>query len=331
MWCHLPTYFRLIRSLRQVVLILLFIALITTLLFAHISHAASSTTKTINFQGRLQTAAGAVVADGHYNVQFKIYQDGTGTSAGNPGGLLKWTETYINSGGTQGIDVKNGYFSVNLGSVTPFGSSVDWNQDALFLSMNVAGSATGCTTFGTAPCTADGEMLPMKQVTAAPYAINAGAVGGKTADNFVQLGQGVQTDASTNTSSIFVNKTGTGNLLQLQNTATDVFTIDQTGNLTLGSNANKTLSIATSTDGTDGRQLAVSAGDGGAGGGSNGGTLSLQGGAAGGTNGDGGDILIDAGAKTGTGSDGSIAIGSSNANSIIIGSTSGTVSQDISK
>ena len=95
-------------------------------------------------------------------MQFKIYQDGTGTAAGNPGGSLKWTETYVNNDGTAGIEVKNGYFSVNLGSKTAFGSSVDWNQDTLWLSMNIAGSATNCTSFNSGACIADGEMLPMK-------------------------------------------------------------------------------------------------------------------------------------------------------------------------
>lgn len=196
MWCHLSTHIGFRRLLRFVVMILLFVALSTTLLFASISHAAPNVTRTVSFQGRLQTAAGAVVSDGHYNMQFKIYQGGTGTAVGNPGGSLEWTETYINNGGTSGVEVKNGFFSVNLGSVNPFGTSVDWDQDTLFLSMNVAGSATACTTFDTAPCGADGEMLPMKRITATPYAINAGAVGGKTVDQLLQNTATLQTNAN---------------------------------------------------------------------------------------------------------------------------------------
>lgn len=330
MWCHLSTGIGLRRSLRFVALALLFVALTTTLLFAHVTHAANGTTKTINFQGRLQTAAGAVVADGHYNMQFKIYQDGAGTAAGNPGGSLKWTESYVNNNADSGIEVRNGFFSVSLGSTNPFGTSVDWDQDTLFLSMNVAGSAAACTTFGSAPCSADGEMLPMKRITATPYAINSGMLAGKTADNFLQLAQGVQTDASTNTSSIHINKTGSGNLIQLQNTATDVFTVKNEGDLELGSNADKKISIADSIADTDGKELAVVGGAGGSGAGSTGGDLSLQGGAAGGTNGNGGNVEINAGAKTGTGIDGSISIGASNTSSIAIGSTSGAINQDVS-
>lgn len=321
MWCHLPTGFKRRLLLQLVAVVSIFVALTTTIIFANVSHAAISTNKTINFQGRLLTTGGAVVADGHYNMQFKIYQDGTGAAAGNPNGSLKWTENHINNGGTSGILVKNGLFSVSLGSVNAFGSSVDWDQDTLFLSMNVAGNAAACTSFGTAPCAADGEMLPMKRITATPYAINAGAVGGKTADNFVQLAQGVQTDASTNTSSIHINKTGTGNLIQLQNTGKDIFTVTNTGDLELGSGATRAISVGGAAPDTVGDNLVVHAGYGGSGAGSHGGGLFLQGGSAGGTDANGGDVAITGGAGAGTGKHGSVYIGASDTDAVQIGST----------
>ena len=330
MWCHLPTVIRRRLVLFIVVLTVLVVALTTTLLFAHASYAATTTNKTINFQGRLLTAGGSVVPDGNYNIQFKIYQGGTGTAAGNPNGTLQWTESYVNNGGAEGVEVKDGFLSVNLGAKNPFGSSVDWADETIWLSMNVAGSAAGCSTFGTGPCAADGEMLPMKQITATPYAISAGSLNGKTADNFVQLAQGVQNDATTNTSSIFINKTGSGNLIQLQNSATDIFTIGQTGNLALGSNADKSISIDISAADTAGRKLSISAGNGGSGAGTTGGDLVLQGGNAGGTNGDAGNVQLDTGVATGTGTAGTIAIGATNAGTITIGSTSVASTQNIS-
>ncbi len=326
MWCHLPAGFSRLLSLRIVVIASLLVALITTYSFTSTVAAVTGINKTINFQGRLLNAQGATVADGYYNIQFKVYQDGDGQTAGNttgsPVGTLEWTETYINNGSATGaIQVKNGFFAVNLGSLNPFGTSVDWNQDTIYLSMNVAGSAVACTTFGTAPCAADGEMLPMRRLTASPYALNSGQLNGLSSANFVQLAQGVQTDASTNTSSVFINKTSTGNLIQLQNTATDVFTIGNTGNLTFGSNADHTLSVGTSAASTVGRSLTMAAGGGGSGTGSVGGDLLLQGGAAGGTNANGGNLILDAGAKTGSGTAGSINIGTANAGTIQIGST----------
>ena len=252
-WCHLPTIFKRRSVLLTAGILTLCAALITTLFFANISYAQQSTTRTLNFQGRLQSSSGAVVPDGHYNMQFKIYQGGTGTSAGNPGGTLKWTETYINNGGTDGIEVKNGFFSVSLGSNNPFGTSVDWDNDTLFLSMNVAGTSTACTTYGTAPCSADGEMLPMKRITATPYAINAGAVGGKTVDQLIQNTTTLQSGSialqSANNSDVtayiegrngqtasnVVIKQGTsqtGKAIDIQDSSgSSVFNIDSTGTL----------------------------------------------------------------------------------------------------
>lgn len=329
-WWHHPTILNLRLSkrlaLRVSCILLLCIALITTLFFNVATHAAPGVNQTIGFQGRLLDVNGNIVRDGYYNIQFKIYQGGTGTQAGNPNGELKWTETYINNGTATGaVEVKNGFLSVNLGSINPFGTSVDWNQDTLWLSMNIAGLAVNCTSFGTAPCAADGEMLPMKRMTSTPFALNSAAVNGKTADNFIQLAQGVQKDASINTSSIYINKTGSGSLMQLQNNGANIFTIGDTGNITFGSNANKTISIATSQVFTQGRMLSVIAGNGGAGTGSDGGALRLQGGAAGGNNANGGSVVIEAGVKTGTGSNGSISIGVSNTANVTIGSSSSAV------
>ncbi len=318
-WCHLPTGFKRRDLLQFVAVASIIVAVITTIIAGHAANAAPGTNKTISFQGRLSSATGAVVPDGYYNIQFKIYQDGTGQSANNPGGTLKWTETYVNSGSNQGVPVKNGYFAVTLGSKTAFGTDVDWNQDTLWLSMNIAGSAADCLTFGTGTCAADGEMLPMKQMTAVAQAINSAQLGGKTAENFVQLAQGVQEDTSVNTPSIFINKVGSGDLLRLQNTGSDVLTINQSGNITMGSAFDHTIEIAQADANQSGKQLAVTAGSGGVGSGSAGGNLVLQGGNAGGTNGNGGNTFIDAGSSTGTGNEGIVYIGSIQTGGVVIG------------
>lgn len=329
-WCHQPTIIIRRFLLRLAVILVLIVALTTTIFFAAVSKAAPGSNQTISFQGRLLDAGGATVPDGYYNIQFKMYQGGSGTEAGNPDGSLVWTETHINNGSTTGaVKVKGGIMNVELGSRTPFGTSIDWSTSVLWLSMNIAGSAVNCTTFGSANCAPDGEMLPMKQLTATPFAMSAASLNGIKAENFLQLARGVQNDASTNTSSIHINKTGTGNLIQLQNTATDVFTIGNTGNITLGTNANKTISIGAASSGNAGRSLTIAGGGGGTGTGSAGGDLLLQGGAAGGTNGNGGGVQIDAGAKTGTGTGGAIAIGAANASSITIGGTATTANQTI--
>lgn len=331
-WCTTSTIFKQRLGLLIAGLLTLSVALTTTLFLGHVSFAAPGVNQTINFQGRLQYPTGGVVADGHYNMQFKLYAGGDGQSSGNstgsPSSTLLWTESRINNGGTAGVEVKNGYFTVDLGSVTAF-SGIDWNDDKMWLSMNIAGSATACTTFGSSPCTADGEMLPMQRLTSVPFALNSNLLGGKTASNFVQLAQGVQTDASTNTSSIFINKTGSGNLLQLQNTAADILTIKNNGDLSFGANDDHLISIDTAAASTTGNVLTVRAGTGGSGSGNNGGDLNLQGGAGGGSNANGGWVNIDAGTAAGGGNDGSIQIGNSHAGTIALGSNWSTASQII--
>lgn len=252
-WYHHPTIIKRRRTLQIAGLLTLCVALITTLFFASISRAAPGINQTISFQGRLLTSGGQPVPEGYYNIQFKIYEGGSGDTAGNPGGTLKWTETHINDGGNNGVHIKNGYFSVDLGALTAFGSQVDWNQDTLWLSMNIAGSSQLCETFGTSPCTADGEMTPMKRLTSAPYALNAGKVGGKTADELIHNGTSQQTAnfnitgtgiagtlrANTSLLSPLLDRADAGTLSIGTTNATDI---------TIGSSAtNQSISIGTGT------------------------------------------------------------------------------------
>lgn len=254
------------------------------------AEAAAGINQQINFQGRLLNAAGAVVPDGNYNMEFKIYQDGTGcvsTGSSPCGGTLKWTETRQNSN-SQGVTVKNGYFSVALGSVTAFGSGVDWNQDTLWLSTNIGGTATGASPVY------DGEMLPFRRLSAAPYALqaqSANQLGGLSASQYVQLAQGIQSANVTTNPAIGINATsGSSNLITLQASGTDVFDVTSTGNLQFGNNADKTISVATATSGNNGNNLTVQAGSGN------------------GTNKNGGNLVLQGGNSTGSGTPGNVIV-----------------------
>jgi len=242
-WYHLSTIFNQRRTLQIAGLLTLCVALITTLFLGAVStYAAPGVNKTISFQGRLLNAQGNPVPEGYYNIQFRIYQDGSGDEAGNPNGTLEWSETRINNGDSSGVYVKNGYMSVDLGSVTPFGTSVDWNQDTLWLSMNIAGSSALCTTFGSSPCLADGEMLPMKRLTATPYAINSSQLGGKTADEFLHNGTSEQTG------NFNISGTGMANILQ-GNTSivAPLFDRADAGTLSIGTTNASTIEIGSTT------------------------------------------------------------------------------------
>lgn len=197
------------------------------------TEAAVGINQTINYQGRLLNAAGAVVPDGNYNMRFKLYQDGDGVLGGGDE-TLRYTEIWQNSN-SQGVTIKNGYFSLAIGTYCAFAggscqgntnAGVSFNQDTLWLSIDIGGTATGASP------TYDGEMSPFKRLGAAPYALQAAdssKLGGLTSSQFVQLGQGLQTDA-TNNGSIAINKTsGTGNILDLQRASVGVAVITNTG------------------------------------------------------------------------------------------------------
>ncbi|MBC7512216.1 hypothetical protein H7142_00970 [Candidatus Saccharibacteria bacterium] len=295
--------------------------------------AVAGINEQINFQGRLFNGQGAVVPDGYYNIQFKIYQDGDGLSVGNttgsPAGSLKWTESFLNTNG-KGVQVKNGYMSVELGSVNPFGSQVDWNQSTLWLSMNIGSTNVSCASF--AVCTPDGEMTPMKRLSSTPYAMNAGKLGGLTSAGFIQNTTSPQTaDFSitgggtasilTGTTSVLSPVVDTASAVALNIGATNAsgVTIGKSAGtttlasaiITLGTPTSATtLSAATqSTANTQGSALTIRGATGNGTGA--GGNLTVAGGAGGATNANGGDLTLAGGTATGTGVNGLVKLGAS--------------------
>ena len=147
-------------------LLLLCVFIVAATVLANISNrpATAATNSTINFQARLMAANGAIVPDGDYNVEFKLYNAVTssGSSQGSCTGdaACLWTETRTT---TNKIRVANGYLTANLGSVTAF-PAINWDQE-LWLSMNIGGTGTPGW---------DGEMSPRLKLTAVPYAFRAG-------------------------------------------------------------------------------------------------------------------------------------------------------------
>lgn len=202
------------------------VSVIASLLITLSASAATGINERFMYQARLLNSQGATVPDGTYNMEFKIYQDGDGCISGGSspcGGTLKWTETRTS---TNRVTVKNGYFSVELGSVTAFGTSVNWNQDTLWLSINIGGT-------GGSPSW-DGEMLSFRRLGATPYALNAKQLGGLDWSKFVQVApSAAQIDSST-LSTLFLNKTGaSGNILQLQKNGSDALVLGNGGILRL--------------------------------------------------------------------------------------------------
>ncbi len=133
--------------------------------FQTLQRVNATSNTTVNFQARLESISGALVPDGNYNVEFKLYNalTSSGSSQGSCSGdaACLWVETYT---GAHLVRVADGYLSVSLGSLSSFPSTINWNQN-LWLGMNIGG--TGAPSW-------DGEMSPRIQLTASPYAFTAG-------------------------------------------------------------------------------------------------------------------------------------------------------------
>lgn len=162
-----------------------------------IAHAVALNT-TVNFQARLQTAVGGIVPDDSYNVEFKLY-------AASSGGSPLWTETYLNSE-DEGLSTVNGYLSTSLGSIEPFGGSINWDQQ-LYITMNIGG-------VGSEPDW-DGEMDPRMQLTAVPYAFQAGELAKSNADGSLTSSLSIQAPTIGNQNFVIQDQgaAGTYNLL----------------------------------------------------------------------------------------------------------------------
>ncbi|HEY8999383.1 MAG TPA: hypothetical protein VIM53_03615 [Candidatus Saccharimonadales bacterium] len=191
------------------------VLMIALTLFTPVTRTYAATAPTINFQARLMNTNGSVVADGSYSVVFKIYSVSTGGSA-------LWTET-------QSVSVTNGYLTVNLGSVTPFNSSIPWGSP-LWLTMNV---------------NSDGEMSPRLSLTSVPSALSLTSANGgtnvstltfaapTTSESIVlpaESGATVTVCYQNDTACGFAPLTGSSSYVQLQSTTPGT---QQTGNINI--------------------------------------------------------------------------------------------------
>ncbi len=130
--------------------------------------AAAGINPSINYQGKLTTSAGASLANGQYNMRFKIFTDATG---GSP----VWTETWNES--SQRVTATGGLFTAALGSITTMVGAVDFNNDSLYLQLEFDPGNDG---------TYEEVFAPRRRFSAVPYAHNARLLGGLTASQFLR-------------------------------------------------------------------------------------------------------------------------------------------------
>lgn len=190
----------------------------------------------LNFQARLMASAGNLVPDGTYNIEFKIYNasSSSGSSQGSCSGDSNcvWVET--RTGGNK-VNVVNGYFSINLGSVTAF-SGMDWSQQH-WLTMNIGG--TGSPSW-------DGEMTPRIQLTAVPIAfvannVNSGNTSTSSTNSaYTTIQSGNATGATSNSGNVLIDAgsaTGTAGTISLGASNASAITLGRSGVTTTNSGA----------------------------------------------------------------------------------------------
>ncbi len=168
----------------------------------------------INYQGKLTNSGDVVVADGNYNIEFKLYTVASG-------GTAIWTETRTL---TNRVPLANGLFSAMLGKVTSL-SGVDFNQ-TLYLGVNIGGTAD-------TPAW-DGEMTPRKKLGAVPAAFEADKLDGIDSLSFLRSDQADTMSVNSASTLLSLIQNGLGDILNIFDGSTEVFTILDGGNVGIG-------------------------------------------------------------------------------------------------
>lgn len=123
----------------------------------------------MNFQGRVTDASGSALANGNYNMKFRIYDASTG-------GTLQWSEQRANSA-TTGVAVVNGLFSVQLGDVTALPVAIFTNQN-LYFEIELPTPATATCTGASCESYTEGVMGPRNKLGTSAYAFNSDTLDG---------------------------------------------------------------------------------------------------------------------------------------------------------
>jgi len=222
--------------------------------------ATAGVNSQLSFAGKIAMKSdGTNVTDNTYNMEFKIYQDGTNNGTGS---TLKWTEDFLVTGSTGmpstgGVTLTNGTFQVNLGSICALSggtcgaktnTGVDFNQQTLWLSVQIGNTSsctvTSSTTSFNTGCGGDGEMTPFVRLTSAPYALNSDLLDGLNASAFGQLAStqtwtGANLISVTNTAAFKVQNASNFGVFNVNTSTNQVNIYDGTatqGNLALSYN-----------------------------------------------------------------------------------------------
>lgn len=223
------------------------------------AHAAQTIPYKMNFQGRLADSSGTAMADGLYNMKFRIYDAASG-------GTEQWSETRET---TTRVQVTNGLFSTQLGDVTGLPPSIFTNQNLYFeIEMPSVATAT-CSTASCANYT-EGPMTPRNKLGSSAYAFNADQIDGIDGSSLARndaantysaanIFNNTVTIGSANSATKFLIKDNSDVALLIADTSATIVKIGTSDSaslanvrlLTTSAEFNGTVRIGTATDGVD--------------------------------------------------------------------------------
>jgi hypothetical protein len=197
---------------------LIFLRLVVIVFSAHILFHTNFTVAAINqqipFYGALNDSAGNPLT-GTYDMVFRFYDSASG-------GTLMDTSTHT-AGNGNAVTVTNGEFAVMLGSGT--GNALDgvnFNTAAIYVGLTVE---------------SDTEMTPRERLGAAPYAFNSETLDGFDSLDFLRGNATGSLSASSADTLFSITQSGAGDILNIFDSSTEVFTILDGGNVGIGTSA----------------------------------------------------------------------------------------------
>ena len=205
----------------------------------------------MNFQGRLTNASGNPLANGTYNMKFRIMDAPTG-------GSVLWTEQRANSA-TTGVTVTNGIFSVQLGDVTALAPSLFNGAGPLYFEVELPTPATATCTGASCEVYTEGAMTPRNKLGSSAYAFNSDTLDGLDSTAFAAAtgsANYIQNGSSPQTANFNVTGTGTAALLQAA-----TFDRANAGTLTIGGTNATSITMADSATLSAGLSLTLTGGN----------------------------------------------------------------------
>ena len=152
----------------------------TQIMSALPAQAAQTIPYKVNFQGRLTDQSGNILANGTYNIKFRLFDALTV-------GVNKWEEDRVFSGVDNRVTVTNGLFNVQFGDVTGLAPALFSGIYPLYLEVELPTPATAtCASNGCASFT-EGAMVPRQPLASSPYAFNSDTLDGLDSTSFAQL------------------------------------------------------------------------------------------------------------------------------------------------